>query len=77
MQFYIDPGSQFMLRGLDFWCNRVQYFALLPRHGNHNEFKWSQFRNKELLWSNFPWYSPSPECDETISVLLIKVGIRS
>jgi hypothetical protein len=48
MQFYIDPGSQFMLRGLDF--GRVQYFAPVPRHGNHNEFKWSQFRNKELLW---------------------------
>ena len=32
MQFYIDPGSQFTLRGLDF--GRVQYFAPLPRHGN-------------------------------------------
>lgn len=73
MQFYIDPGSQFTLRGLDF--GRIQYSGPVPRHGNHNEFQWSQFHNKESLW--FFLVQPLTKCDETISVLLTKLGTPS
>ena len=68
MQFYIDPGSQFTLRGLDF--GRIQYFTPLGitvSSGGHN------FAIKSCC--SFSCYRPSPKCDENVSVLLIRPGI--